>query len=123
VSIANRDLFLAPPVYQLKYINQLKREVFGPILHVIRFKGSQRDKVLQDVNDTGYGQTLGVHSPIKKFAERVFNRTKVGSTYINRNMVGAVAGATLLVDMDSRAQGLRLVAPIIYYVLPIYGLV
>lgn len=84
--------FVVPQVYELKHINQLKREVFGPILHVIRFKSQQIDKVIKEANDTGYGLTLGVHSRIKDFGEHVFKQTKVGNTYINRNMVGAVVG-------------------------------
>lgn len=84
--------YFAPRVYELDNISQLKREVFGPILHVIRFKASQLSQVLADVNNTGYGLTLGIHSRIKHFADKVFAETRVGNTYINRNMVGAVVG-------------------------------
>ncbi|MGS2721615.1 bifunctional proline dehydrogenase/L-glutamate gamma-semialdehyde dehydrogenase PutA [Paraglaciecola aestuariivivens] len=84
--------FVVPQVYELSHINQLKREVFGPILHIIRFKADQIDRIIQDVNATGYGLTLGVHSRIKQFSDHVFFHTKVGNTYINRNMVGAVVG-------------------------------
>ena len=67
-------------------------EMFGPILHVIRYKVSDMPKVLEDINASGYGLTLGVHSRIDGFAREVFNATRVGNTYINRNMVGAVVG-------------------------------
>ncbi|MEP2653997.1 MAG: bifunctional proline dehydrogenase/L-glutamate gamma-semialdehyde dehydrogenase PutA [Paraglaciecola sp.] len=84
--------FVEPQVYEIQHINQLEREVFGPILHVIRYKAAEIKQVIQDINDTGYGLTLGVHSRIKQFADKVFEQTKVGNTYINRNIVGAVVG-------------------------------
>lgn len=84
--------FVAPQVYEIERLSQLEREVFGPILHVIRYKVSDVPRVLQDINDSGYGLTLGVHSRIDGFAREVFDNTRVGNTYINRNMVGAVVG-------------------------------
>ncbi len=84
--------FVAPQVYEIEHLSQLEREVFGPILHVIRYKVSDVPRVLQDINDSGYGLTLGVHSRIDGFAREVFDNTRVGNTYINRNMVGAVVG-------------------------------
>jgi len=84
--------FVAPQVYEIESLFQLEREVFGPILHVIRYKVSDLHRVLADINASGYGLTLGVHSRIDGFALEVFNATRVGNTYINRNMVGAVVG-------------------------------
>jgi RHH-type proline utilization regulon transcriptional repressor/proline dehydrogenase/delta 1-pyrroline-5-carboxylate dehydrogenase len=84
--------FVAPQVYEIERLSQLEHEVFGPILHVIRYKVSDVPRVLQDINDSGYGLTLGVHSRIDGFAREVFDNTRVGNTYINRNMVGAVVG-------------------------------
>ena len=84
--------FVAPQVYEIDSLSQLQREVFGPVLHVIRYKVADVPKVLSDINASGYGLTLGVHSRIDGFAREVFNATKVGNTYINRNMVGAVVG-------------------------------
>ena len=89
----HRDgFFVAPQVYEIDSLSQLEREVFGPILHVIRYKVSDLPDVLADINASGYGLTLGVHSRIDGFARDVFNATRVGNTYINRNMVGAVVG-------------------------------
>ena len=68
-------------------------EIFGPILHVIRYNVNQLDDVIKQINDSGYGLTLGVHSRIQAFADYIFNRTQVGNTYINRNIVGAVVGS------------------------------
>lgn len=84
--------YMQPQVFEIEHINVLEREVFGPILHVIRYDAKDLDRVLQDINDTGYGLTLGVHSRLKEFADKVYANTHVGNTYINRNMVGAVVG-------------------------------
>lgn len=84
--------YIAPHIYQLHSISQLKREVFGPVLHIVRYQARDLEKVIKDINDTGYGLTLGIHSRIQGFAEEVFAKTRVGNTYINRNMVGAVVG-------------------------------
>lgn len=84
--------FVAPHLFELHSIEQLPGEIFGPILHVIRFKKSNLSKVVSEVNNTGFGLTLGVHSRIEVFAESVVRQTRVGNNYINRNMVGAVVG-------------------------------
>ena len=84
--------FFAPRVFEIDSIHQLEREVFGPVLHVIRFASDKLDDVIEQINSTGYGLTLGVHSRIEAFAEYIFNKTCAGNTYINRNMVGAVVG-------------------------------
>lgn len=84
--------FVAPQIYEIDRLDQLKREVFGPILHLIRYKKSELRDVLADIRASGYGLTLGIHSRIDGFAQRVFENTQVGNTYINRNTVGAVVG-------------------------------
>jgi RHH-type proline utilization regulon transcriptional repressor/proline dehydrogenase/delta 1-pyrroline-5-carboxylate dehydrogenase len=84
--------FVAPHVFELQSLDQLIEEVFGPILHVIRYKAEQLTEVIQQINNTGYGLTLGIHSRIEAFAETVYRNTIAGNTYINRNMVGAVVG-------------------------------
>ncbi len=84
--------FVAPQIYEIDRLDQLKREVFGPILHLIRYKKSELQDVLADIRASGYGLTLGIHSRIDGFAQTVFENTQVGNTYINRNTVGAVVG-------------------------------
>ncbi|MDG1818731.1 MAG: bifunctional proline dehydrogenase/L-glutamate gamma-semialdehyde dehydrogenase PutA [Porticoccaceae bacterium] len=84
--------FVAPHVFEIESLNQLTEEVFGPVLHVIRYSSEQLSSVIQQINNTGYGLTLGVHSRIEAFAETVYRNTIAGNTYINRNMVGAVVG-------------------------------
>lgn len=84
--------YFAPRAYELNHINQLQREVFGPILHVIRFKANELDHVLDDIIATGYGLTMGVHSRIDATVQKIQQRMPVGNLYVNRNMIGAVVG-------------------------------
>lgn len=84
--------YIAPHVFEIDSLDLLTEEVFGPILHVIRYSSDQLTSVVQQINSTGYGLTLGIHSRIEAFAETVFRKTIAGNTYINRNMVGAVVG-------------------------------
>ncbi len=84
--------FFAPCAYAIDSIDQLQREVFGPVLHVIRYKARDLEKVLEAVNNTGYGLTLGVHSRIDKTQQYIASKARVGNCYINRTMTGAVVG-------------------------------
>ena len=88
-----KGFFFAPRLYEIPSIDALKGEVFGPVVHLIRYQAAQLDLVVDAVNATGYGLTLGVHSRIATAAERIGRRAKVGNVYVNRNMVGAVVGA------------------------------
>ena len=84
--------YVAPAIYEIASIAMLEREVFGPILHVIRFAGHRLGEVCDAINTTGYGLTLGLHSRIKATADFVAARVKVGNMYVNRNQIGAVVG-------------------------------
>ena len=84
--------FFAPRVYEIEGIEVLDKEVFGPILHIIKFDSSKIDKVIESINNTGYGLTLGIHSRIDKFVQTVSKGVRVGNIYVNRNMIGAVVG-------------------------------
>ena len=84
--------FVAPYAFEIDSLDLLTEEVFGPILHVVRFDSDKLGEVLKQINNTGFGLTLGVHSRIQAFAQKVFSNTIAGNTYINRNMVGAVVG-------------------------------
>jgi RHH-type proline utilization regulon transcriptional repressor/proline dehydrogenase/delta 1-pyrroline-5-carboxylate dehydrogenase len=90
--IHGEGTFVAPHVFEIESLAQLPEEVFGPVLHVIRYTSSDLDRMLKQIRDTGYGLTLGIHSRIEAFARYVFDNTQVGNTYVNRNMVGAVVG-------------------------------
>jgi RHH-type transcriptional regulator, proline utilization regulon repressor / proline dehydrogenase / delta 1-pyrroline-5-carboxylate dehydrogenase len=84
--------FVAPLAVEIPTLDLLEREVFGPILHVVRFRASDLDAVAQSINRTGYGLTLGVHSRIESQAQAFQRRCRVGNVYINRNQIGAVVG-------------------------------
>jgi RHH-type transcriptional regulator, proline utilization regulon repressor / proline dehydrogenase / delta 1-pyrroline-5-carboxylate dehydrogenase len=85
-------VFFAPHAFEIETISVLKREVFGPILHVVRYAGDKLDKVCDAINATGYGLTLGIHSRIEATADFARQRVRVGNIYVNRNQIGAVVG-------------------------------
>ena len=87
-----RGHYFAPLTVEIDGIACLEREVFGPILHVVRFHGSRMDQVVDEINASGYGLTLGVHTRIDGVARRIAARARVGNVYVNRNMIGAVVG-------------------------------
>jgi RHH-type proline utilization regulon transcriptional repressor/proline dehydrogenase/delta 1-pyrroline-5-carboxylate dehydrogenase len=84
--------FFAPTLIEVDAVARLEREVFGPVLHVLRFRGRDLEKVIDAVNATGYGLTMGLHSRIDARARRVATLSGAGNLYINRNMIGAVVG-------------------------------
>jgi RHH-type proline utilization regulon transcriptional repressor/proline dehydrogenase/delta 1-pyrroline-5-carboxylate dehydrogenase len=84
--------FVAPTLIQLDSIADLNREIFGPVLHVVTYEGEQLDQVIDAINATGYGLTLGLHSRIDAVAAHVAARARVGNIYVNRNQIGAVVG-------------------------------
>ncbi|MEQ1616198.1 MAG: bifunctional proline dehydrogenase/L-glutamate gamma-semialdehyde dehydrogenase PutA, partial [Hyphomicrobiaceae bacterium] len=84
--------YVGPAVYEIERIGQLEREVFGPILHVVRFAQGDLSKVVEAINATGFGLTLGVHSRIAAVADYVAEHAHVGNLYVNRNQIGAVVG-------------------------------
>ena len=87
-----KGAFVAPSVIEIKHISQLKQENFGPIIHVIRYNAANMDQVVDEINCTGFGLTLGIHSRNEQFAQRIAQRVNVGNVYINRNQIGAMVG-------------------------------
>ncbi|WOD09559.1 bifunctional proline dehydrogenase/L-glutamate gamma-semialdehyde dehydrogenase PutA [Pseudomonas sp. NyZ704] len=84
--------FVAPVAFRLDSIKQLDREHFGPILHVITWRNDTLDKVIDEINATGFGLTLGIHSRNEDTALHIDRRVRIGNVYINRNQIGAVVG-------------------------------
>jgi RHH-type proline utilization regulon transcriptional repressor/proline dehydrogenase/delta 1-pyrroline-5-carboxylate dehydrogenase len=84
--------YFAPHLFELRALDQLRTEEFGPILHVVRYKSDQLSQVIAAIRKTGFGLTLGVHSRLDSVANHVFRSLPVGNTYVNRNMIGAVVG-------------------------------
>ena len=85
--------FVAPTLVEIEHLGELQREVFGPVLHLLRFDRDDLDRLLKDIDDSGWGLTLGVHSRIDETVARVAGRVLAGNVYVNRNMVGAVVGS------------------------------
>jgi RHH-type proline utilization regulon transcriptional repressor/proline dehydrogenase/delta 1-pyrroline-5-carboxylate dehydrogenase len=90
--VAPEGLYVAPHVFELENADQLTEEVFGPVLHLVRYAADDFDAVLQAIERSGYGLTLGIHSRIDDRIEGVVDRLAVGNVYVNRNMIGAVVG-------------------------------
>ncbi len=84
--------FVAPTLLRIDSISELTHEVFGPILHVIRFRRDDLAQLIGDINATGYGLTLGIHSRIDETIDFIVTRARAGNIYVNRNMIGAVVG-------------------------------
>lgn len=87
-----RGYFYPPTLIELKAMSQLREEVFGPVLHLVRYASNELNAVIETVNASGYGLTLGVHSRIRLTIETIRQHARVGNIYINRNMIGAVVG-------------------------------
>ena len=88
----NHGTFVPPTLIELDSFDELKKEVFGPVLHVVRYNRNELDKLVEQINASGYGLTLGVHTRIDETIAQVTGSAKVGNLYVNRNMVGAVVG-------------------------------
>lgn len=92
IPTSTNGYYFPPCVFELQNLNQLSGEVFGPILHVIRYSAKNLDQVLDEIINTGYGLTLGIHSRIDATIKHIQARMPVGNVYVNRNMIGAVVG-------------------------------
>jgi RHH-type proline utilization regulon transcriptional repressor/proline dehydrogenase/delta 1-pyrroline-5-carboxylate dehydrogenase len=84
--------FVAPTIIEVKGIADVEREVFGPVLHVLRFRRGDLDRLVDEINATGYGLTFGLHTRIDETISRVASRIEAGNIYVNRNVIGATVG-------------------------------
>ena len=89
---AARGHFVSPALIEIESIDELQREVFGPVLHVLRYERDALGQLLQQINATGYGLTMGVHTRIDETLAQVVQAARAGNLYVNRNIVGAVVG-------------------------------
>ncbi|MRW84972.1 trifunctional transcriptional regulator/proline dehydrogenase/L-glutamate gamma-semialdehyde dehydrogenase [Pseudoduganella sp. FT26W] len=90
--VTSAGTFVPPTVLEIRSLAELTQEVFGPVMHVIRYKRADLPKVVEQINASGFGLTLGVHSRIDETIDYITNRAHVGNIYVNRNIVGAVVG-------------------------------
>ncbi|WP_299010414.1 bifunctional proline dehydrogenase/L-glutamate gamma-semialdehyde dehydrogenase PutA [uncultured Shewanella sp.] len=88
----SKGYFVSPTAVEIESIKVLNKEHFGPILHIIRFAANKLDDIINDINSTGFGLTLGIHSRNEGHALALADRVNVGNVYINRNQIGAVVG-------------------------------
>ena len=107
--------FVAPAIIEIDSAKRLTREVFGPVLHVIRFQRDQIDRLVDDINATGYGLTFGVHSRIDETIDRLTGRIHAGNIYVNRNVVGAVVGVQPFGGMGLSGTGPKAGGPLYLY--------
>jgi len=89
---ARRGTFVPPTIIEISSISDLTREVFGPVLHVIRYQRDDLDSLIDAINATGYGLTFGLHTRLDETIDHVTSRIQVGNVYINRNVIGAIVG-------------------------------
>ena len=89
---ARHGTFVAPTIIEIGRIADVEREVFGPVLHVLRFRRQDLDGLIGQINATGYGLTFGLHTRIDETIARVVGAVEAGNVYVNRNVIGAVVG-------------------------------
>lgn len=89
---AGGGTFVAPIMFELNNLDDLQREVFGPVLHIVRYRSDGLDALIGQINAKGYALTHGIHSRIDGTVEHIRNRIEAGNVYVNRNIVGAVVG-------------------------------
>jgi len=104
-AISQHGTFVPPTAFEIDSLKRLPNEVFGPILHVIRYQRDRLDEVIDAINGTGYGLTFGVHSRIERVARRICRRINAGNTYVNRNTIGALVGVQPIRGMGLSGTG------------------
>jgi RHH-type proline utilization regulon transcriptional repressor/proline dehydrogenase/delta 1-pyrroline-5-carboxylate dehydrogenase len=112
---ASQGTFFAPRAYALPDAASLQQEVFGPVLHVVRYAAERLDHVLDAVEATGFGLTLGIHTRIEAVQARIAARLRVGNTYVNRNQIGAVVGVQPFGGRGLSGTGPKAGGPITLY--------
>ncbi|MFZ3083374.1 trifunctional transcriptional regulator/proline dehydrogenase/L-glutamate gamma-semialdehyde dehydrogenase [Rhodoferax ferrireducens] len=107
--------FVMPTLIEIDRIERLQREVFGPVLHVLRYRRDDLDAVLDAINATGYGLTFGVHSRIDETIAQVTQKVQAGNIYVNRNVIGAVVGVQPFGGMGLSGTGPKAGGPLYVY--------
>ncbi len=92
VSANVKGTFVRPAAFEIDKIADLKREIFGPVLHIVRFKAGEIESLIDNINALGFGLTMGVHSRIDETMHAIVAKARIGNIYVNRNQIGAVVG-------------------------------
>ncbi len=111
--VPDPDRFVAPTLIRVNSIRDMKREIFGPVVHVATFPANGLAQVVADINATGYGLTFGLHSRIESRVDDVAAQVQAGNAYVNRNQIGAVVGSQPFGGEGCRAPDPRRAAPTI----------
>ena len=109
-----QGLYVAPHIFEIDKVSVLDREIFGPVLHVVRYKADGLDALLDDIERLGYGLTLGIHSRIDSTIAKIAARHLAGNCYVNRSMIGAVVGTQPFGGFGLSGQAPRRAARIIF---------
>ncbi len=112
---AGQGHFVLPTLIEIDRIERLQREVFGPVLHVLRYRRDALDSVLDAINASGYGLTFGVHSRIDETINQVTQKMRAGNIYVNRNVIGAVVGVQPFGGMGLSGTGPKAGGPLYLY--------
>jgi RHH-type proline utilization regulon transcriptional repressor/proline dehydrogenase/delta 1-pyrroline-5-carboxylate dehydrogenase len=107
--------FFAPRAYPLRQASELRSEIFGPVLCVVRYTADRLDDLMDAIDATGYGLTLGIHSRIETVQRRIAERLRIGNTYVNRNQIGAVVGVQPFGGRGLSGTGPKAGGPITLY--------
>ncbi len=90
--VSEHSTYVIPHAFELSSLDQLKTEIFGPVLHVVRYAKKDLDKVIDQINALGFGLTFGIHSRINETIQYIQSRVKAGNIYVNRTIIGAMVG-------------------------------
>jgi RHH-type proline utilization regulon transcriptional repressor/proline dehydrogenase/delta 1-pyrroline-5-carboxylate dehydrogenase len=93
LSAPEQGTYVSPAVIKVDGIADMEREIFGPILHVASFKARDIDRIVDDINERGYGLTFGLHTRIDDRVQQIVERIRAGNAYVNRNQIGAIVGS------------------------------
>ena len=104
-ALTTQGYFVSPTLIEIDHMNILKQEIFGPVLHVLRFDKHHLPKLIEQINGSGYGLTLGIHTRIDSRAAQIAQQVRCGNIYINRNMIGAVVGSQPFGGMGLSGSG------------------
>ena len=97
--------FVPPTILRLHTMDELTEETFGPVLHIVRFSAERLDQIVDEINRSGYGLTLGIHSRNSQTIHRIVDAAQVGNIYVNRDQIGAVVGSQPFGGMNLSGTG------------------
>ncbi|MCH2037455.1 MAG: bifunctional proline dehydrogenase/L-glutamate gamma-semialdehyde dehydrogenase PutA [Rickettsiales bacterium] len=113
--VETQGSFVAPCIFRIDHINQLEHEVFGPVLHVIRYQYDALDSIIEQINSTGYGLTFGIHSRLNQRIDTITSQIHAGNIYINQAITGATVGSQPFGGHDKSGTGPKAGGPLYLY--------